>query len=169
MPLASDAFTEQGGAYSRDSFLAGGINISYNKDVGIGKSRDEFLEQGFCPRIAVGLKHHDFPSAPGLSYRSKSRPDLRRMVAVIIQNGNASYFPLDLQAAMDATVLTHSFLNGWETHIQFPGDGNRCEGVVNIEQTGTDDGRLTHQFILVEDGKKGTPSGVHDFVRPVVR
>src|SRR3989304_3607760 len=120
MPLASDAFTEQGGAYSRDSFLAGGINISYNKDVGIGKSRDEFLEQGFCSRIAVGLEHHDFPSAPGLSYRSKSRPDLRRMVAVIIQNGNV-------------------------------------------------DRHLTQQFILVEDGKKGPPSGVYDFARPVVR
>src|SRR3972149_6491259 len=112
MPLASYAFTKQEGAYSRDSFLAGRINISYNKDVGIGKSRDEFPEQGFCSRIAVGLKHHDSPSAPGLSHRSKSRPDLGRMMTFVCRLAGIAFVCHDTLSRRGFWQADHSFLNG---------------------------------------------------------
>ena len=75
-----------------DRRLAGRIDVGHDHGVGVVEAGAELLEQFLQPRVAMRLHHRDHPAVGGLARRPQHRRDLDRMMAVIVDDGDAVPF-----------------------------------------------------------------------------
>ena len=62
--------------------------------IGSGKCRYEICEQGFCPGIGMGLEDTPDLLMRIMSGCFKRRPDLCRVVGIVVNDSDAVYFSL---------------------------------------------------------------------------
>ena len=89
--------------------LAGGVDIGDDDDVGVVEAFAEFGEQAGEPRIAMRLHDGDDLAlvALGLLPGLERRGDLDRMMAIIVDDGDAAHLAGAGEAALDALELAH--------------------------------------------------------------
>ena len=70
----------------RDRLFSGGIDVGHEQEIGRIERGQKFVEEIFRPRVAVGLKKGDEPPLKRPFHRFEGRPDLFRVVAVVIDH-----------------------------------------------------------------------------------
>src|SRR5579884_3258875 len=66
-----------------------GIDISDEDIVGLMERTAEFVQQGLRPRVSVRLKQRDHSRKMALARGCQRGPDLRRMMAVVVDYGDS--------------------------------------------------------------------------------
>src|SRR6266404_5022397 len=97
--------------YARDWRLAGRVNIGNHQNIGLVESAREFVPEMLRAGIAVRLEKHqeaiELADARGL----QGGPDLRGMVAVVVDHGNVVDGALNVEAPTDAGKFAQAFAN----------------------------------------------------------
>ncbi len=99
VPVASDCLGQGFGGHARDRLFTGRIDVGYQQRVGVIERARELAHQVIRARIAVRLEqHYCAPAARSNLGRSQRRPDLGRMMAVVVNYHDSVDFTLDLEA-----------------------------------------------------------------------
>ena len=67
-----------------DRRLARRIDVGHEQHVGVVECRQELVVEVKRPRVAVGLEHDDAPAVEALAGGRQRRPDLRRVMTVVV-------------------------------------------------------------------------------------
>src|SRR5512139_64135 len=104
----------------------------------------ELLQEIPRPRVAVGLKDHNDPifgEAPvgGFEYRG----DLRRVMAVVVEDPHAFPLSFELEAPLDSLEGGEALPYRLQRHLEFKGRGDRRKAVQDVVLSRQRDGELT--------------------------
>ena len=89
--------------------LASGVDGNEFDGVGLGEGGGEIVEQVASSGVAVGLEENVNVPIATLAGGGKGGADFRRVVAIIVDDGDAVSGALVLKAAVDATKAAEAF------------------------------------------------------------
>src|SRR6267142_4911803 len=107
MAMRAQAEREIVAVDARDRRLAGRINLGDNNRIGIVETGAEFLEQRLQPGEAMRLHHGNDLAVSGFTRRFKNGSYLDRVMAVIVDHGDAVPFAGSGKAPLDAAKTSH--------------------------------------------------------------
>src|SRR5712692_5398575 len=99
-----DLFGQRAAGYSFNRILARGVNICDKQNVSAVKRASELILQVASATVSMWLKQGNNPPAAG-PRRSESSLDLRRMMAVIVDDQHAVLLAFDLEPALGPAKL----------------------------------------------------------------
>lgn len=137
-----------------DRTFAGRIDVGDDHGVGVAETGAEFLEQIADPRVAMGLHHGDQPAAPDLSCRTQDRRDLDRVVAIVIDDRDATHDSGLGEAPAHATELRQRLYGNGVCDPHLVGDGIDRQGVLHVVQAEHREARVddTASFLVMAIG-----------------
>ena len=115
-----------------DRIFARGINLGDADHIGLVETGAEILEQAGQARIAMGLMHRDHAAFAGLTRGFQHGGDLDRVMAVIVDDGDAAHLAHLGEAAVDALETRQCTANFIGLHAQMAGHGNGRQSVGDI-------------------------------------
>src|SRR5229473_7022443 len=75
-------------SYAGDGWLAGGVNVSNNQNVGLVERAREFVPQMLRARVAMRLEKHQQSIELANARGFQRRTDLSRVMAIVVDHGN---------------------------------------------------------------------------------
>ena len=134
-PLARRPSTSASRSMPGIGCLAGGIDIGHDHGAGVVHAGAELLEQRLQAGVAVRLHHRDHVARAGLAGGLQHGHDLDRVVAVIVDHGDAAGLAGLGEAALDALEAGEGAAQRGvvDLHLHRDGDGGqafwtRCAG-----------------------------------------
>ena len=115
-----------------DRRFAGRIDIGDDHRVGIVEAGAELLEQRLQPRVAVRLHHGDDLALGRFARRLQHRRDLDRMMAVVVDDGDAVPFAGAGEAPLDAAESRQRLADAFVGDAEFVRDRDRRGGVERV-------------------------------------
>src|SRR3990172_7267659 len=140
VPVPLDAFVDGPAAHAGYGLLAGGVDVHNDDRIGLVEGRKELIKKVLRPRIPVRLEHRDHPAAGSGLCGGERGPDLRRVMAVIVDDGDPVDLALDLEAALHAAETPERGTDYLDVDVELPRHGDRGETVIDIVYPG--DGKL---------------------------
>ena len=125
-PFAGDAF---------DWLLASGINVEDDERVGVAKCRREFMHEVAGTGVAVGLEDDVNLAISALASGGKRGADFGRVMAVVVDDGDASCLPAELKAAIHAAKSFERFANAGDGNVESDANGDGSGRVQDVVQT----------------------------------
>ena len=168
MTRAPDRLAEGPGGHPRDRLFAGRIDVGDDQTVGVAEGRQKFLEEGLRPGIPMGLEDDDDPSGPDLPGRGKRGPDLRRVMAVVVDHRDPVCLSPDFQPALGAGEPLEPLPDDGKGQVHLPRHRHRRQGVIDVEQSRNVELYRSQEDIPVEERETGGGAGEGDLLRPVV-
>src|SRR6185312_12891567 len=111
MPELPDPLRQNFRRNAFDGWFGRGINIKYEHRIGQMKTLREFIHQGLRARVTVRLKNHQSPIELAQPSGLKCGADFRRMVAVVVDDGDAGFLTSDLKTPVHAREAFQSTAN----------------------------------------------------------
>ena len=102
MAVGSDRRRQRRLVDARDRGFAGGINVRDNHGIGVIETGGEGVEQRLKPGVAMRLHDRDHLAPVAARAALQDRGDLDRMMAVVVEDGDAVPFPGAGEAPPDA-------------------------------------------------------------------
>ena len=115
-----------------DRIFARGVNLGDAHHIGLVEAGAEILEQARQPRIAMRLMHGDHAAVAGLTRGFQHGRDLDRMVAVIIDDGDAAHLAHLGKAAVHALEPGKCCANFIALHAQMAGNRHCGQSIGDI-------------------------------------
>src|SRR5258705_5284387 len=115
-----------------DRRLPGGIDVSDHDRVGVVETGTKFLEQRLQPGEAMRLHHGNDLAVGGFPSRSQHRRDFNRMMAVVIDNGDAVIFAGFGEAPPHAAETCQRLSDGVVGKAKFVRNRDRGRGVERV-------------------------------------
>src|SRR3990170_932185 len=140
VPVPLDAFVDGPAAHAGYGLLAGGVDVHNDDRIGLVKGRKELVEKVLRPRIPVRLEHRNHLAAGSGLCSGERGPDLRRVMAVIVDNRDPVDLALDLEAALHAAETPERRTDYLDVDIELSRHGDCGETVIDIVHPG--DGKL---------------------------
>src|SRR5512143_2375295 len=170
MSVLPDRDAERFAGGALDRLLPRGVPVEDEPHVRVLERREELLEQRTGARVPVRLESDDDPPAgPDLPRRGQGRPDLRRVVAVIVHHRDAADLPLYLEAPPDPGVRGQAGAHLVERDSEFQGDRRRGQGVADVVAAGRPEEDLAEPLAPCEDGEPVRHPGRDHILRTVIR
>src|SRR6267142_722440 len=118
--------------YARDWRLAGGVNIGDNQNVGLVESAREFVPEMLRARVAVRLEEHQKAIELADARGFQGGPDLRGVVAVVVNHGNVVDGASNVEASTNAGKFAQAFANQFGGNVEIERDRGGGGGVAHI-------------------------------------
>src|SRR5262245_46427899 len=145
-----DPLDQPSGVNSWDRRLTRRIDVGHDQNVGVVERCQELVVQVKCPRVAVGLEGDDAPAGEALARRGQGRPDLRRVMAVVVHQQDPRHLALDLKAPLDAGEGGTRALDDRERDLEIQGDRRRRQSVRHVVDARDLEAELAERVSLVE-------------------
>ncbi len=113
MAARAQALHQRVAVDARHRRLAGGIDVGDDHRAGVVHAGAELGEQRLQPRVAVRLHHRDHVARAGLPRRLQHGGDLHRMMAVIVDHGDAAGLAGLGEAPLDAAEAGEGAAQAW--------------------------------------------------------
>src|SRR5215470_8751916 len=98
---SSDPLGQAPGMDPGDRRLARRIDVGHEQHVGVVERRQKLVVEVERPGVAVRLEHDHAAAREALAGGRQRRPDLRRVMAVVVDQQDAGHLALDLEASLD--------------------------------------------------------------------
>src|SRR5690242_1536643 len=87
------------------------------------------------PAVPVGLENHVNPVEMALARRGQGRADLRRMMAVVVDDRDAALLALELESAIDTAKAGKAVANRRRVQVQFESNCDDGRGIQHVVHT----------------------------------
>src|ERR1019366_2374872 len=128
-------------SYTGNGWFAGAINIQHVDTIATREAAGQFIQQELGARISVRLEYSDEALGPPQAGGVKRGANLRRVVAVVINDGDTFNLSLNLKAPIGGAKPLQAAANLLGTKVQFESHGNRRQGVLHVMPSGNRNGK----------------------------
>src|SRR5512143_2354572 len=158
VPKLFDTFIERLAGYAGDGLFPRGIDVHDDELVRLVEGGKEFFEQVLGPRIPVRLEHHDHPPLEPSRGGRERGPDLRGVMAVIVDDDDSAGLSFDLKPSLHAGKFPERLPDDLEIDVQLPSHGDRSQAVADIVNAGHRKLKVAQVLGVVHDSERG-PEG----------
>ena len=118
MARVTDRFRQLFAGNAVDGWLASGVDFGNHQDIGLIERTPKIFPEVLRARIAVRLKKHEQAFVPAAPRGFQRGANLRRMMAVIVNQRDAVEHAFDLEPAADAGEFRQPRANQIRRNIQ---------------------------------------------------
>src|SRR5581483_4139046 len=119
-----------------DGVLAGRVDIEHLNRGGVVKGVHELIHEIARARVAMRLEDDVDRAIATIPRGADGSAYLSGMVAVVVDNRDATGTAANLEAAVDAVKGSQPGGNGFGRNLQLGRDGHRCGGVKHVVDSG---------------------------------
>src|SRR5215472_7712625 len=132
VPGIANGFGKDFAGNAGNGRFAGGVDIRQDENVGLVEGATEFVPKMLRTRVAMRLKKHQQAAEFASTGSFERSADFRRVMAVVIDDGDAFAHALDIEAAANASELGQAFPNQVRADIEIQSHGRSGSGVANV-------------------------------------
>src|SRR5213593_1884307 len=134
-----------------DRRLAGRVDVHHDQHVSQIERRQELVPQMLGPGVAVRLKHRHDPTVEAGLGGGQGRPDLGRVMTVVVDHRDATGTTQDLKSALDSGESGERPLNRGKRDLQVQPHADRRERVEHVVAAGDLERDLAEEAVALID------------------
>src|SRR5690349_5816436 len=136
MACAANGAGQGFAGHAGDGGLARRIDVGQDENVCLIEGAAEFVPKMLRARVAMRLEEHEQAIELAAAGGAKRGANFRRMMAVIVNNGDVVHHSFDVEAAADAGKFCQAFANQVGSDVEVKGHGSCGGGVAYVVHSG---------------------------------